>query len=233
MAKGQKFERIDVHTPEFRMSYPQLDKPKAFSEGDKEMFSVTMLIPKSVDLSADIVTKSGKVLSVGLKKAAIRLIKKTWPAEFKKYGTDWKSWPDPIKLPFRNGDKDRAAIDKKSGEPKEGYPGHIFIRASSSDKPGLLIQKNGEKIAAPEGGRDFYPGCWARATLVASPYDTKGNRGITFYLGNILKTRDDTPLAGRRNAETDFADVDLEETEEEADPDTEEQEEEEADDGGF
>ncbi len=234
----QKFERIKFHTPEFRMSYPNLDKPKAFKEGDKETYSVTMLFPKKTDLSAEMKNKSGKVLSIGMKKAAIRLIKKTWPDEFEKFGTDWRKWEEegdgPIKFPFRDGDKDRAAKDKQTKKAKEGYPGHIFVRASTIDKPGLLIEKNGERVPAPENGRDFYPGCWARATLVCSPFDAAGNRGVTFYLNNLLKVRDDTPLAGRANAEDDFADIEADEIDDDAEDEEEDNEEEESDDdAGF
>jgi hypothetical protein len=232
MAK-QKFERIKIWTQEFRLSYPNFDKPRAFKQGDKETFSCTMLFPKKVDLAADVTNKAGKLLSIGMRKAATKLIKATWPAEFKKFGTDWKSWEDPIKLPFRNGDTDRAAFDKQSRKPKEGYPGHIFVRASTLDRPGLLIERNGDRVPAPDGGRDFYPGCWARAVLVCCPYDTAGNRGITFYLNNVLKTRDDTPLAGRANAEDDFADIEQSDVDSGDDPDSSSDSQEEDSDAGF
>ncbi len=105
-------------------------------------------------------------------------------------------WPDPkkrpknLRIPFRDGaEKDY-----------EGYEGKIFARASSKMRPGL-VDRNLQAIIDPN---DFYPGCYARATITAFAYDTKGNRGVAFGLSNVQKLRDGESFSGRVRAEEDF-----------------------------
>jgi hypothetical protein len=76
--KGVKFT-----TPIFRMSFPQLIKPKAFQEGAKPAYSVVMLFDKDQDLSE-------------MKKAILK-------AGQEGFGPDRKSWPE-VSLPWRDGD---------------------------------------------------------------------------------------------------------------------------------
>jgi len=95
-------------TPEFRVSFPNVFKPRAFAEGLPAKYSVVMLINKKEDISD---------MRALAKKAA----------EAK--------WPDPAKRPklrnpFRDGDTEKPDMD--------GYPGHYFINASGKHKPGLV-----------------------------------------------------------------------------------------------
>jgi hypothetical protein len=50
----------------------------------------------------------------------------------------------------------------------------------------------------------FFSGCYARASLVAFAYDKMGNKGVSFALQNIQKTRDGEPFSGRKKAEDEF-----------------------------
>ena len=56
--------------------------------------------------------------------------------------------------------------------------------------------------------KDFYPGCYARATVRAFAYDQAGNRGVAFGLQNIQKLADGEPLGGRTKPHDDFEPVD-------------------------
>lgn len=44
-------------------------------------------------------------------------------------------------------------------------------------------------------------------------YDVNGNRGVACGLNNIMKYKDDERLGGRASAESDFADLDMEDDE--------------------
>lgn len=108
-----------------------------------------------------------------------------------KWGADEKKWPKNLRLPFRDqGEKEF-----------EGYEeGAIFINATSSNKPGLVDSQVQDIIEEHE----FYPGCYARATVRAFAYDQAGNRGISFGLQNVQKTKDGEPLGGRTRPSDDF-----------------------------
>lgn len=98
-------------TPEFRVSFPAVFKPKAALDGGDPKYSVTMLFAPGTDLS-------------GLK----ALVK---AAGVEKWGADLEKWPK-LRLPFRDGaEKDYEGYGK----------GVVFCAASSKDRPGLVDQK--------------------------------------------------------------------------------------------
>lgn len=111
-----------------------------------------------------------------------------------KWGADQAKWPKNLRQPFRDqGEKDF-----------EGYEdGAVFVSATSKQKPGLVDAQVQPILDEAE----FYPGCYARATVRAFAYDAAGNRGVAFGLQNIQKLRDGDPLGGRTKPENDFAPV--------------------------
>ena len=161
-----------VMTPEFRVSFPAVFKPKR-QKGDatsEPKYGLTMLFPKGADLSK-------------LKRAAEEAVKEKWGDKP----------PKNLRSPFRDqGEKEY-----------EGYEeGAVFVSASSKQKPGLVDRQRQDIIDETE----FYPGCYARATLRAFAYDNNGNKGVAFGLNNVQKLRDGDPLGGRTRAKDDFAD---------------------------
>jgi hypothetical protein len=172
-----------VMTPEFRVSFPAVFKPEPNMSGDLK-YKVTMLFPLGADLS---------VLKNAAKEVTVE-----------KYGADQAKWPKNLKLPFRDqGEKEY-----------EGYEeGAIFMNCNNKRQPGLIDQKKQEIIDEEE----FYPGCYARATVVPFVYEAKDpktgavlNRGVSFSLQNIQKTRDGEALGGggRVAAEDEFEEID-------------------------
>jgi hypothetical protein len=123
-----------------------------------------------------------------MKKAAQDAIKAKWPDKSKR--------PKGLRNPFRD------ATEKLQFE---GYEeGITFVTASSKQKPGLVDQQRDDILDY----EDFYAGCYARATLLAFPYDTMGNKGVSFLLSNIQKLADGEPLSGKTKAKDDFDAVD-------------------------
>lgn len=120
-----------------------------------------------------------------LKQAAAAAVREKWGADV----------PARMKNPFL----------KAEDYEYEGYEqGWVLIRSSSLQKPGLIDQVKKPIITSA----DFYPGCWARATLRAFTYDTSGNKGVSFGLQNIQKVADDESMGGRSKPEEDFGAVD-------------------------
>lgn len=108
-----------------------------------------------------------------------------------KWGADKTKWPKNLRNPFRDqGEKEWPGYEA----------GAIFISASSKQKPGLVDEKVQDIIEEHQ----FYPGCYARATVRAFAYDQAGNRGVSFGLQNIQKLADGEPLGGRTNPSQDF-----------------------------
>jgi hypothetical protein len=167
-------------TPEFRVSYPNVFKPKMNDLSGKEEFSLQALFPKRADLSQ-------------LKAAAVNAIQKKWG--------DKK--PNGLKSPFR----DQGERKNEDGIIPEGYAeGAIFINLKSTRQPGV-VDKKVQPIIDQE---DFYAGCYAIASVSCYAYEARNKegkvlaRGVSFGLNNIQKTRDGDPFSGRRKAEEEF-----------------------------
>jgi len=119
-----------------------------------------------------------------MKKAAENAAKEKW-------GTDKTKWPKTLRWPFRNGDEKQDLM---------GYAGHYYVTATSKQKPGL-VNNNRDPILDQQ---EFYAGCYARASLIAFAYDTKGNKGVSFSLQNLQKLGDGQAFSGRKKAEDEF-----------------------------
>ncbi len=179
---------IRLNTPEFRVAFPSVGRPKHNTLNGKEEYSVVALFPKDADMT---------VLANAAQEALIA-----------KFGADRNKWPGDInkyKSPFRD-QGDREQIDKITGARTlyEGYErGAFYINLKSTKQPDVV---NGrlEKII---DSNEFYGGCWAIASITAYAYDEAGNRGVAFGLGNIQKVRDDTNFGGSTKATDDFVPV--------------------------
>lgn len=172
--KGKK--QWKVLTPSFRVSFPCVFKPRSAFDNQEPKYSIVMLFPKEV-------TKSEEFKA--LKKLCQDAAKEKWGDQI----------PKNIRLPWRDGDEEKSHL--------AGYPGSVFMTASTRMKPGLVDEKLQDII----NESDFYAGCWARATINAFAYDTMGNKGIGIGLINIQKIKDDDPFVNRSKPEDDFTPV--------------------------
>lgn len=167
-----------VITNETRMSYTHVFEPHAM-EGNDPKYSTSILIPKE-----DTET--------------IGLIKKAIKQATEEGKTKWNGKvPANLKTPLRDGDEERPD--------DEAYAGHMFLNASSKQKP-QVVKKSSGSLVVIEDEDEFYAGVYAKASINFYPFNANGNRGIAAGLNNLLKTRDGDRLAGGASAETDFAD---------------------------
>ncbi len=203
MSKSNTIEKKKITTGEFRVSFPHVFEPQTFKDGEPK-YGITMLFPKNADLKA-------------MKRAAeFAAIEKFGKEKYEQLKARKKlAWP------FRDGGVEFPDMD--------GYPGHIFVTATSKAKNGRpgLIDKKKNPITDPS---EFYAGCYARATLIAFAYDADGTKfGVSFALQNIQKTKEGKPFSGRKSAEDEFDEIEDDET----DVDTDSESDESDDDMGF
>ena len=175
---GQKSP--EILTPEARASFVNVFQPKKNRNG-QERFSMMLIFPPGTDLTE---------LRAEAKRAAM---------EFFGAKLDDPEFAKKLRSPFKKGED---FVGKYEGfeagsiaiEPWSKFPPEVVYRSASGITP----------IVDP---REFYSGCWVRCFVRAFGYDTDGNRGVAFSLGNILRTRKDKALGGRAPAEAQFANV--------------------------
>lgn len=123
--------------------------------------------------------------------------------EAKEYGKTAK-WggkiPRNLKIAFQDGDD--TDLDK--------YPeneGHYLLNARSKKKVGLVDIDRQPILEASE----VYSGCWAYVSVTSFAYDNE-SKGVSFFLNNIMKARDDTSFGGGSSSpDEDFAEVEVDE----------------------
>lgn len=106
--------------------------------------------------------------------------------------------PKKLDIQFRDGDTNK--------EDDDVYSGHFYVNAKSNTRPGVC-DKNKSPIMDED---EIYSGVWAIVSVTFFGYDVSGNRGVACSLNNIMKFKDGERLGGRASAETDFADIDME-----------------------
>lgn len=172
-------ERLKAVTPPFRVSFPSIFEASSYQGGEPKYSIVMLFYPKNFTEADKAAFKAIEAVADAASKEQFKKLVKDLPSNFKK--------------PLKDGaEKDHL----------EGYgSGVIFATASSKMRPGL-VDRNKQPILSEE---DFYPGCWARATITAYAYNNVG-KGVAFGLHNIQKLGDDTNFTGRVSAEKDFDD---------------------------
>lgn len=95
----------------------------------------------------------------------------------------------------------------------DAYEGKVFLRLKTKFKPQIVSMDGKSRIIDDDDtSTGFYPGCWARmAVTVGQTYDFKGKQGVSVYLSNLQKTKNDEPLMGGDNVEEQFESLEEEE----------------------
>ncbi len=182
---GKSFAEIQatkVTTPEFRASFVTAFEPKAYKGGNPK-YSIVMLFDKTL-------AKQGKLndLQNLIKTTAIE----KWgeiPPEVTKIGSEY--------CPFKDGNE----------KDYEGYENTYTVTASSLYPPAIVDTGDANKGIKPQAiidPKEFYSGCYARASVIAFTWESKGQRGVSLGLQNIQKLADGEPFSGRGNPEADF-----------------------------
>lgn len=117
---GSKKKWVEVLTPEFRVSFPNVFKAKSQFAGQPEKYNCVMLFDKKADL---------KKMQAAITEVLVD-----------NFGADKTKWPKGLRMPFRDGDEKEFA----------GYAGCVFVNASSMQKPGLVDQRRNDIISEEE-----------------------------------------------------------------------------------
>lgn len=188
-------KKENVITPEFRVSYPHMFTPRLNDMNKKMEYSVVALFKKGEDIKP-------------LRSEALRAVKEKW-------GSEPKKWPKKMMDPFRDqGEREKTGADGDNYLP-DGYEvGAFFVNFKTDQRPGLIDGKRQPIIDETE----FYPGCYARASVRAFAWEAKGDKGVvlktgvSFWLVNVQKTRDGEPFSGNPKAEDEFSAVESTDT---------------------
>ena len=168
-----------IVTPVFRVSFPSVFVASSY-DGGPEKFSVAAIWEPGRFTPAE----------KALWQAMIDLTDEVSLAAFKKKMADL---PGNFKKAIRDG-AEKADLG--------GYgEGKLFANLSSKMRPGIIDIDRTPLMNAD----DFYPGCYARATVTAYSYDNKG-KGVALGLQNLQKVKDGERLDSRTDAADDFGD---------------------------
>ena len=170
-------EPTKVITGKVRFSYAHVFEPHAQEEGQTKKYSVAILIPKK------------DKATIAKINAAVKAAEEAGKTKF------GGKIPSVLKRPLRDGDEERPD--------DENYVGHMFLNASSTNKPGILDPDGNQMLDKSE----FYSGCYGLASINFYAFNTSGNKGIAAGLNNLKKTEDGENLGGGgASAESDFGD---------------------------
>jgi hypothetical protein len=176
-------KRKNIQLPPGIGAYASLFKARPPMDGNgAPKFELTLLYPKSKPELLD-----------GLMAAANEVAKETWgdkaPAVMKR-----------LKYPIiKDGDEKDSA----------GFAGNFFVRASSTKQPGVVGVVDGVKQLVFEDS-EAYSGCTFVAAVSVYSYDNAFGKGIGIGLDNVLVVKKGDRMDGRKSAEAEFADYNVE-----------------------
>ncbi len=171
-----------------RGSYVNILNPKAFEDGDDEVWGLQCQFPKS--------DPELEPWMQDLKKIYAQVL-------IDKFGQEKaQKLAKTVKIPLRDGDDPQEA-DKEL----EGY---YFLNSNNKFRQPHVIGPTGKAIP-PEAITvdDVYSGAWYRVMLEFWYYDMKGNKGISTSVAAVMKIRDDVNLGSgtsKKEAESEFGD---------------------------
>lgn len=109
-----------------------------------------------------------------------------------------------IKMPWKKAGEESESYIERYGEPF--VEGSYYISATRLEERGMpnIVDLKGKRVIDQD---KFYSGCKAHISVYCHAYNTKGKKGVTLYLNNVLKTADGKKLGGAVSAEQEFADL--------------------------
>jgi hypothetical protein len=166
-----------VITGRVRMSFLNWFAPRKNELNGKDEFSAELLIPKSD-------TATINALKAAMKEAIVG-----------KFG---EKIPPNLRNPMKDGD----TATKADGSPlADYYKNHVFLRVKSTEKPGV-IGLDGQEL---RDASHFVSGDYGRASIVAFAYDQAVNKGVSFYLQNLMfMDKGEAFGGGKASASDDF-----------------------------
>lgn len=200
-------ERQTYQTPTVRLSFPNIETPQKRKTGDRYNASLILTM-------ADLSPRDREKLAAMKKAAEDHMREKFGNKAFDETG----KLRNGFGMPFKDGADKLREDEEGNMVPYDGYgPGTVYFNVNTARKPGLGVAVRDGNSARIEDTTDasvFYPGCYVQAVIHTYPYDTDGNKGISFGLDHLIFIRDGEPFgAGAKSASdaVDVADIDVSE----------------------
>jgi len=164
----------NITTEEVRFSFVHLFKPYAFTPGQEEKFSCTVLVPKT-----DVNTKAR--IDAAINAAIERGVSDKWNG----------SRPPVMPTPVYDGDGVRPSDGMAFGAECRGH--WVFTASAKVDYPPEVVDQRGNPIINQS---EVYSGMYGKVNVTFFPYAFGGKKGIGCGLGPVMKTRDGESLGG-------------------------------------
>tara|TARA_R110000744_G_scaffold83776_1_gene164002 strand:- start:2435 stop:3091 length:657 start_codon:yes stop_codon:yes gene_type:complete len=166
--------KMPTKTPTARLSYAKLHTPEQTANG-KDKYSAMLIFEPGTDLS----DLEDAAMEAALEEYGSK--DKLPPAIKKKSLAKASGWP------FRDGEDQ----DGKDGHEEGG----LYINVSTyGTAPDVVKRIKGVTYAVAEN--EIKSGDYVKAMLTAKGFKVDGNRGVTFYLGNVLFVKAGNALGG-------------------------------------
>ena len=183
---------MPIKTPIARLSYAKLHTPEQTNNG-KDKYSAMLIFEPGTDLSE----LEGAAMEAAIDEYGSK--DKLPPAIKKKSLAKGSGWP------FRDGEDQ----DGKDGHEEGG----LYINVSTYGTAPKVVRKEGGVMHKVEED-EIKSGDYVKAMLTAKGFRVDGNRGVTFYLGNVLFVKAGEALGGGgTDPNNDFEDEDDSEAE--------------------
>ena len=196
-------------TGKCRASYVNVFATRLNKESGKNEYGLELLIPKKDDATiAKIRTAAFAAMDEKFKdKPGVAKLFKTGFDKLVSTGKHGIDADENIYMPLRDGDTDRSeGADGEKVLTKTLRPevaGHYMLRvkAYEDSKPGVIDINKDDILDKTE----FVSGDYCRAAIAASAFETKGNRGCSFWLNGVQVVGKGDPLgSGPRDAKEMF-----------------------------
>lgn len=172
---AHKTEEKKITTGKFRVSFPHVFKPQTTDDGG-QAYTIVMMIPKG---DTDTINK-------------LKALAKA--AAYEKWGKDAVEGKKvKLKWPIRDG-------EEKADQYPE-YEGMVFASATNKKNKPKIVDKDLNLIVDES---EFYPGCYARASVKAYAWEWKTKKGVSFGLYNLQKVAEGEPFGSISKPEDDF-----------------------------
>lgn len=166
-----------------RLSFPHVMKPQETENGLR--YNTAILLPPTYDT-----------------KPILKALEAAW---FEKFGADKTKWPrgETVRTPNKVLKKAQECYRAADGSRLYGTEFDdwtVLSAATNADNPPEVVDATLAEVTDP---RKVYAGRWARLSVNAYGFANK-TRGVTLGLNNVQILKDDTPLAGRAPAKSEF-----------------------------
>lgn len=201
MAEQKKPQREGVVVLEnVRLSFPHLKEPSKSTDDGPLKYRATALMDPDTEIGKKNIAK----LEAAIKKAAAGV---------------WKDKADKVRKALekdRRGLRDGDTATNGEGDVYDGYEGMQFVSATNSKRPKIL-HRDKSVMELDEISTKLYGGCYVNMIVsIWATSDKKfGGNGIFASLELVQFRRDGEPFGAAPVDEDDFAELDMDENEEE------------------